>query len=227
MLRVAMILGLLVQGCTQQRVYTSVDPQGALHVSGPMEGVGPFKTADEAEEALCPIIMKMPGAQDGERGIEYCGLVYHTPTGWHPTQLAFLPYQRPGGVRSCQLPVAIDDAQTPAALIVTILDFHSHPWPNTRFTEAYTVQGRLRGDLMPTPGHPLKLVVNGEVLDYRRVMFSTKCDHYRYYPARQEILKHDHHDQHWEKIADVEVLVDEQTGEILRSRVKMLPGKDW
>lgn len=100
------------------------------------------------------------------------------------------------------------------------------PWIR-RFTEAYTVQGRLRGDLMPTPNHPLKLMVDGELMDYRRVMFSTRCDHYRYYPARQEVFKHDHHDQHWEKIADVEVHVDEQTGEILRSRVKMLPGKDW
>jgi hypothetical protein len=44
--------------------------------------LGPFNTIDEVEEALCPLIMKMPGAQNGPAGTEYCGFIYHAPDGW-------------------------------------------------------------------------------------------------------------------------------------------------
>ncbi|WP_224371325.1 hypothetical protein [Hyalangium versicolor] len=189
--------------------------------------LGPFRSVDDVEEALCPIIMEMPGAQSGPAGIEYCGFIYHAPQGWYSTKLTYLPHQRPGDVRRCRLPDNIGNAQDPTALIVTVADFHSHPWPNTEFSEARWVQGRLRGDLMPTPGHPTRLSIDGEIYQYRRVLFSTRCDHYRYFPYSQEILKHEHSTSKWDKIANVELTVDSQTGEIIRGTARLLPGKNW
>lgn len=217
----------LVTACATQPVYTHEEVDGSLHVQAPMKGVGPYNSIEEVEEALCPIIMKMPGAQSGSAGIEYCGFIYHTPKGWYSTELAYLPYQTPGDVRRCRLPNAIDDAQVPTALVVTVGDFHSHPWPYTQFSEARMVQGRLRGDLMPTPGRPNRVAVDGETYNYRRIMFSTRCDHYRYFPHSQEVFKHDHQTSQWDKIADVVLTVDKQTGEIIRSSAKLLPGKNW
>jgi hypothetical protein len=147
--------------------------------------------------------------------------------GWFSTALASLPYQRPGDVRRCKLPDGVTHTQVPTALIVTVGDFHSHPWPFTEFSEARWIQGRLRGDLMPTPGRATRLSINGAVYDYRRILFSTKCDHYRYFPYTQEIFKHDHMAMRWDKIANVELTVDKQTGEIIRGSAKLLPGKDW
>ncbi len=221
------IAALFITACTAQPVYTHLDAERRLHVQGPMKGVGPYASIDEVEEALCPIIMKMPGARNGNEGIEYCGLIYHTPRGWQSTELAYLPFQRPGDVRRCRLPDVIDDAQSPMALIVTVGDFHSHPWPHTEFSEARLIQGRLRGDLAPIPGRPTQLSVAGETVAYRRVMFSTLCDHYRYFPASQEIFKHDHESNQWEKIADVIITTDKATGKIVRGSAKLLPGKHW
>ena len=130
-------------------------------------------------------------------------------------------------MRRCRLPDGVDHAQVPTALIVTVGDFHSHPWPNTEFSEARWVQGRLRGDLMPTPGRSTRLAIDGKAYDYRRVLFSTRCDHYRYFPRTQEIFKHDHPANQWDKIADVELTVDRETGEVIRGSAHLLPGKTW
>jgi hypothetical protein len=208
--------------CAAQPVHS--DEEASRHQ---MNRVGPVSSIDELEEALCPLIMKMPGAQNGSTGIEYCGFIYHTPNGWYSTELAYLPYQRPGDVRRCKLPDSINETQTPTELIVTVGDFHDHPWPYTEFSEARWVQGRLRGDLMPTPGYPTRLSVDGKIYDYRRVLFSTRCDHYRYFPYSQEIFKHDHQTRQWEKIANVEITMDNQTGAIIRGSAKLLPGKNW
>lgn len=221
------LLLLFMTACAAQPASTHQDKAGRLHVKGPMKSVGPFTSIDEVEEALCPIIMKMPGAKNGDEGIEYCGLIYRSPSGWHSTELAYVPLQRKGDVRRCRLPDVIDDAQFPTGLVVTIGDFHSHPWPDTEFSEARLVQGRLRGDLMPMPGHQTELSVAGETYPYRRVMFSTRCDHYRYLPASKEIFKHNHENQQWDKIADVATATDKQTGKIIRGSAKMLPGKSW
>jgi hypothetical protein len=212
----------LVTACATQ----SVHGDESKETPSP-RGLGPFNSLDEVEEALCPAIMKMPGAQSGQAGTEYCGFIYDTPHGWYSTDIAYLPYQRPGDVRRCKLPNDVTHAQVPTALIVTVGDFHSHPWPYTEFSEARWIQGRLRGDLIPTPGHPSRLSIAGEIYDYRRILFSTRCDHYRYFPYTQEIFKHDHSGHRWDKIADVELTVDNQTSEIIRGSAKLLPGKNW
>jgi hypothetical protein len=80
---------------------------------------------------------------------------------------------------------------------------------------------------MPTPGHPTRISVDGVTYNYRRVLFSTRCDHYRYFPYSQEIFRHDHSTHSWDKIADVALTVDSQTGEIIRGTAQLLPGKNW
>lgn len=51
-------------------------PARAVWMRGPWKAIEPSKDIDEVIDQLCPAIMSLPGARDGDYGREYCGVVY-------------------------------------------------------------------------------------------------------------------------------------------------------
>jgi hypothetical protein len=68
-----------------------INKEGLLWVRGPWEAIKPSRDPDEVIDQLCPAVMQLPGAQFGDYGREYCGLVYSlgdTYYASHPSPLA-------------------------------------------------------------------------------------------------------------------------------------------
>jgi hypothetical protein len=113
-----------------------INRDGLLWVRGPWEAIKPSRDQDDVIDQLCPAVMELPGAQFGDYGREYCGLVYSLDDGTyyasHPSPLAdthAVPFSRE---KNCYVPrLVVDTRGQPEPLA----DYHGHPWspaPMTR-----------------------------------------------------------------------------------------------
>jgi hypothetical protein len=144
-------------------------------VRGPWESIQPARDVDAVIDQLCPAVMKLDRAREGDDGLEYCGLLYQLPDGQVyatvPSPLSRHPGQRRD--KSCRVPFFIHDRRGAPA---PVADYHNHPWPlsplslgdRAAATQRYSI--RIQFD---TTCHVLKLVphagepVPGEI--YERV----------------------------------------------------------
>lgn len=102
---------------------------GRVWVSGPWEAIQPSSDVDEVIDQLCPAILRLPGAKDGDFGREYCGLIYTQGDGIyhasHPSTLSTTRVGRVSSEKSCIVPRMVRDARGPGE---PLADYHSHPW---------------------------------------------------------------------------------------------------
>jgi hypothetical protein len=110
---------------------------GQVWVRGPWDAITPSKDADEVIDQLCPEIMKLPGAQFGDYGQEYCGLVYSLGDGTyyasHPSRIARTQVLGPSKEKSCYVPRLVVDARGEPE---TLADYHGHPWSPSSMIES-------------------------------------------------------------------------------------------
>jgi hypothetical protein len=108
---------------------------GRVWVSGPWDAIKPSDDADEVIDQLCPAIMRLPRAQDGDYGQEYCGVIYSlggdTYYASHPSPLGRKEDGRGSPEKSCYVPRNVRDAR---GEIVPLGDYHSHPWSPSSMT---------------------------------------------------------------------------------------------
>lgn len=106
-----------------------VNPSGLVWVRGPWEAIKPSQDPDEVIDQLCPAIMELPGAQFGDYGREYCGLVYSLGDGTyyasHPSPIARTQFVGPTKEKFCRIPRQVVDARGQPDLVA---DYHGHPW---------------------------------------------------------------------------------------------------
>jgi hypothetical protein len=125
----AILLGLLggTSGCgTNPNVRARRLPDGRLQVDGPL--AGPYKTKDELAVNACEIMTSQSGATGGYDGSEYCALHYFSPTE-NAYYLSYLSDIKDNldtrGVKSCTVPLALNDPAHLDAIIIGI--DHTHP----------------------------------------------------------------------------------------------------
>jgi hypothetical protein len=103
---------------------------GWVWVLGPWKGIYPSKDVDEVIDQLCPAVMKLPNAQRGAYGQEYCGAIYSLGDGTyyasHPSPLSRYVVGSPVKDKSCNPPRSVNDPRGHASILA---DYHSHPWP--------------------------------------------------------------------------------------------------
>jgi hypothetical protein len=102
---------------------------GQVWVLGPWDAITPARDADEVIDQLCPAIMKLPGAQHGDHGQEYCGLIYSLGDGTyyasHPSPLGDIRTVGSSQQKNCYVPRIVEDTRGQS---VPLGDYHSHPW---------------------------------------------------------------------------------------------------
>jgi hypothetical protein len=110
---------------------------GQVWVRGPWDAIKPSRDLDEVIDQLCPAVMELPGAQFGDYGQEYCGLVYSlgdsTYYASHPSPLARTKVSRSSREKNCFVPRQVVDTRgqtEPHA------DYHGHPWSPSPMTES-------------------------------------------------------------------------------------------
>jgi proteasome lid subunit RPN8/RPN11 len=96
---------------------------------GPWPAIQPSRDLDEVIDQLCPAIMQLPRASDGDYGQEYCGALYSLGDGTY-----YATYATPLGPtvlvgarkrKQCEPPrLVVDERGRPAP----VADYHSHPW---------------------------------------------------------------------------------------------------
>lgn len=99
---------------------------GRLQVEGPL--AGPYKTKEELAVEACKIMTSQGGATGGYEGSEYCALHYFSPS----LEAYYLSYlsdikDKPNtkDIKSCTVPLALDDPNHLDAIIIGI--DHTHP----------------------------------------------------------------------------------------------------
>jgi len=109
--------------------------EGRVWVSGPWEAIKPSSDVDEVIDQLCPVIMRLPLANEGDAGREYCGVIYSLGDGTyyasHPSPLGRTHDGRFSPEKSCYVPRNVRDAR---GQIVPLGDYHSHPWSPSRMS---------------------------------------------------------------------------------------------
>lgn len=134
-LGVALLLGWLVacaggDSYTRHGQDTLFGRQGnSVWARGPWPAIHPSRDLDDVIDQLCPAIMQLPRASDGDYGQEYCGALYSLGDGiFHATYASPLGPTVLVGARKrkqCQPPRhVVDERGRPAP----IADYHSHPW---------------------------------------------------------------------------------------------------
>lgn len=106
---------------------------GVVWVRGPWEKIGPSKDIDEVIDQLCPAVMELPGARDGDYGREYCGVIYKLVSenqyyASKPSPLAKRTLSPVSKRKSCLTPKAVRD---PRGALQREGDYHGHPWPTS------------------------------------------------------------------------------------------------
>ncbi|WIG94312.1 hypothetical protein [Myxococcus sp. SDU36] len=105
-------------------------------VRGPWEAISPSNDIDVVIDQLCPAIMRLPGATDGDHGQEYCGALYSLGDGiYHASFPSPLGTKRPVGPsrrKTCYAPMSVQDTRGRASVIA---DYHSHPWSPSPMSE--------------------------------------------------------------------------------------------
>ncbi|ADO68846.1 hypothetical protein [Stigmatella aurantiaca] len=109
--------------------------EGRVWVSGPWKAVAPSQNADDVIDQLCPAIMRLPRAQAGDHGQEYCGVIYTLEDGTyyasHPSPLGDTRVGRVSSEKNCYVPRVVRDVR---GQTVPIGDYHSHPWSPSPMT---------------------------------------------------------------------------------------------
>lgn len=102
---------------------------GRVWVRGPWDAITPSTNMDDVIDQLCPAVMALPGAGDGDYGREYCGVIYTLGDGTYyssfPSPLGPTVLAGPSRRKQCHIPASVKDprgAPDPEA------DFHGHPW---------------------------------------------------------------------------------------------------
>ncbi|MGZ3457784.1 MAG: hypothetical protein ACXU86_04685 [Archangium sp.] len=100
-------------------------------VRGPWELIEPSKDIDEVIDQLCPAIIRLPNADKGQYGQEYCGALYLSEGVYyasHPSPLGGMVRTGDGTqTKQCKPPRYVEESRGQSTVIA---DFHSHPWPN-------------------------------------------------------------------------------------------------
>lgn len=130
-------------------------------VRGPWNQIEPSQDVDAVIDRLCPAIMRLPNADKGQYGQEYCGALYLKQGLYyasHPSPLGGSVRLGEGTVEmKCRPPRYVEDPHGPISIIA---DFHSHPW-NTpmspRDRQAFTQRWSIRIQF-DTKCHVMKLI---------------------------------------------------------------------
>ncbi len=101
-------------------------------VRGPWEEIAPSKDIDEVIDQLCPAVMKLPGAQGGDHGQEYCGVIYQLLSenqyyASKPSPLTRSTLSAVGKRKTCLIPRSVKDSR---GALKRDADYHGHPWPS-------------------------------------------------------------------------------------------------
>lgn len=114
-----------------------IDKDGQVWVRGPWEVIKPSQDPDDVIDQLCPAVMELPGAQLGDYGQEYCGLVYSLGDGIyyasHPSPLSRTRVVGPSKDKSCFTPRRVEDTRGQAE---PLADYHGHPWSPSSMIES-------------------------------------------------------------------------------------------
>ena len=137
----AAVLGAGV-GCASGPATVSESPNygledGRVWVRGPWEAIKPSQDPDEVIDQLCPAVMELPGAQLGDYGQEYCGLVYSLGDGMYyasyPSPLSRTRVVGPSKNKSCFVPRRVHDVR---GRTQPLADYHGHPWAPSSMSRA-------------------------------------------------------------------------------------------
>jgi hypothetical protein len=109
---------------------------GRVWVRGPWDAITPSTNMDDVIDQLCPAVMALPGARDGDYGREYCGVIYTLGDGIYyssfPSPLGPTVLNGHSKRKQCHAPALVKDPRgnpDPEA------DYHNHPWPGSRLSE--------------------------------------------------------------------------------------------
>jgi proteasome lid subunit RPN8/RPN11 len=133
-------------------------------VRGSWELIHPTRDIDGVIDQLCPAVMQLDRARDGDDGVEYCGLLYALADGQYyatvPSPLSRSPGQRRN--KSCRVPSFIHERQgTPQVAC----DYHSHPWHQSPLSLGDRASAKQKYSIriqFDTACHVLKLVPHVE-----------------------------------------------------------------
>ena len=110
---------------------------GLVWVRGPWDAIKPSQDPDEVIDQLCPAVMALPGAQFGDYGKEYCGVIYSLGDGAyyasHPSPLADTKPGRISREKNCYVPRLVVDARGQPDITA---DYHGHPWAPSPMTKS-------------------------------------------------------------------------------------------
>jgi len=106
-------------------------------VNGPWEKIEPSKDIDEVIDQLCPAVMDLPGARDGDYGREYCGVIYKLVSenqyyASKPSALIKSSVSHVNKRKTCLTPRVVKD---PRGTLRLDGDYHGHPWPSSMSPE--------------------------------------------------------------------------------------------
>jgi len=109
---------------------------GRVWVRGPWDAITPSTNMDDVIDQLCPAVMALPGARDGDYGREYCGVIYTLGDGIYyssfPSPLGPTVLSGASKRKQCHVPALVKDQRgTPDPEA----DYHNHPWPASRLSE--------------------------------------------------------------------------------------------
>jgi hypothetical protein len=98
-------------------------------VRGPWDAITPSTNMDDVIDQLCPAVMALPGAGDGDYGREYCGVIYTLGDGTHyssfPSPLGPTVLTGVAKRKQCHIPTVVKDQRGSPDREA---DFHGHPW---------------------------------------------------------------------------------------------------
>lgn len=110
---------------------------GRVWVSGPWEAIEPSDDIDEVIDQLCPAVIQLPRAREGDYGREYCGVIYSLGDGVyyasHPSRLTDLRMGVVSPIKNCYVPRDVRDSRGQSVLLG---DYHSHPWVPSSMAES-------------------------------------------------------------------------------------------
>jgi hypothetical protein len=102
---------------------------GSVWVRGPWDAIKPSTNMDDVIDQLCPAVMALPGASDGDYGREYCGVIYTLGDGTYyssfPSPLGPTVLAGAAKRKQCHIPAVVKDQRGAPDREA---DFHGHPW---------------------------------------------------------------------------------------------------
>ena len=143
-LRILLVLLLLACASGSQAV-KDVDMEGVdygfegtskkkmVWVRGPWEKIKPSRDIDDVIDQLCPAVMDLPGARDGDYGREYCGVIYKLLSedqyyASKPSSLMDPTLDPANKHKTCLTPTIVKDSR---GVLERKGDYHGHPWASS------------------------------------------------------------------------------------------------